>query len=373
MIVVSILITGLYVLLMLYLNKGQKKLKPFVLKSQPNTIRFSIIVPFRDEAKNLIVLLQSLADLDYPKDQFEIILINDFSSDNYKPIIEKFKEALPNLRCIDAEVSDISPKKAALSLGISKAKYDWILTTDADCTIPKNWLKFYSQKIINDKPILIAGLVKFNDTKTFLNRFQCLDLLSLQAALLGTFGQHKPILCHGANLCYSKNVFYELNGFKSHQDIASGDDVFLLEAAFKKYPDKVTVLNSLEATVSTQTEPTFKKLVSQRTRWAAKALAYKNASIKIVGLIIFTMNLLLIILSILSLLGVFNAQLFWLIFLVKFNIDALILYRTARYFKQESVLNGYILSSFVYPFFSVISVLLGLLSGFNWKGRHFKR
>jgi len=373
MIVISILVTGLYVFLMLYLKTGVSKLKPFVLKSQPSTTNFSIIVPFRNEADNLEELLQSFSDLDYPKDQFEIILINDFSSDNYKPIIEGFKDTFPNLSCIDSEISDISPKKAALNLGISNAQYDWILTTDADCTVPKNWLKAYNQKIKNDKPFLIAGLVQFSDVKTFLDRFQTLDLLSLQATLLGTFGQQKPILCHGANLCYSKALFYELNGFKSHQNIASGDDVFLLESALKRHPDKVTVLNSLEASVTTHTEPIFKKLLSQRTRWAAKASAYKNAHIKTVGLIVFAMNLLLIVLGVLSLLGLFKSQLFLLIFLVKFNIDALILYSTARYFKQESVLKSYILSSFLYPLFSVTSVFLGLTNGFTWKGRKFNK
>jgi poly-beta-1,6-N-acetyl-D-glucosamine synthase len=373
MIIASFIITGLYVLLMLFLRKGIYTLKPFVLESLPNKTQFSIIVPFRDEAQNLENLLQSFVDLDYPKDQFEIILVNDFSSDNYKSIIEKFKEALLNLRCIDAEVSDISPKKAALSLGILKAKYDWIVTTDADCQVPKNWLKAYTQKIVINQPLLIAGLVKFSKSKTFLDRFQCLDLLSLQATLLGTFGQHKPILCHGANLCFSKQLFYELNGYKTHQYIASGDDVFLLEAALKKYPDKVTVLNSLEATVSTQTESTFKKLLSQRTRWAAKASAYKNTPIKIVGLIVFAMNLLLIVLGVLSFFKFFSIQLFGLIFLLKFNIDALILYSTARYFKQESVLKSYILSSFLYPLFSVTSVLLGMTNGFTWKDRKFKK
>lgn len=358
---------------MLFLRKGISKLKPFVLKSQPNTTSFSIIVPFRNEAENLKSLLQSFADLDYPKEQFEIILVNDFSSDNYKPIIDKFKKDLHNLRCIEAVNSDMSPKKAALTLGISKSQFDWILTTDADCHVPVNWLKAYNQKIIKDKPFLIAGLVKFRDSKSFLNRFQCLDLLSLQATLLGAFGLKKPILCHGANLCYAKNLFYELNGFKTHQNMASGDDVFLLEAALKKHPKKVRVLNSLEAVVTTNSEPNLKALLSQRTRWAAKATSYKNATIKIVGFVVFAMNLLLITVAVLSLFGLFNIKFFLLIFLIKFNIDALILYPMARFFKQEAVIKSYVLSSLLYPFFSVTSVFLGLTKGYTWKQRKFKK
>lgn len=373
MIIISVIITSLYVLLMLFLRKGIGNLKPFVLESFLNKTQFSIIVPFRDEAKNLENLLQSFCQIDYPQEQFEIILVNDFSSDNFKPIIAKFKSSLPNLHCVDAVETDMSPKKAALTLGISKAKFDWILTTDADCTLPKNWLKAYNQKIINDEPFLIVGLVNFRESKSFLNRFQCLDLLSLQATLLGAFGLKKPMLCHGANLCYAKSLFYELNGFKNHQNIASGDDVFLLEAAFKKYPDKVRVLNSLEAVVTTNSEPSLKALLSQRTRWAAKATSYKNWNIKLVGLVVFAMNLLLITVAVLSLLGLFNIKFFFLIFLIKFNIDAVVLYPMARFFKQESVLKSYALSSFLYPLFSLISVFLGFTKGYTWKQRTFKK
>jgi len=373
MIFASLFITSLYVFLMLLLKSGQAKLKPFVLESSKNTTQFSVIVPFRDEAENLETLLKSFSQLDYLTEKFEIILVNDFSSDNYLSVINKFKDLLPNLMLLDAIVSDISPKKAALNLGISKAKFDWILTTDADCTIPKNWLNAYNQKIVKDKPLMIAGLVRFNTSNIFLNRFQCLDLLSLQATLLGTFGLQKPMLCHGANLCYAKTLFYELNGFKSHQNIASGDDVFLLEAAAKKYPNKVVVLNCLESVVATKSEPTFKALLAQRTRWAAKATAYQNQNIKIVGLIVFAMNFLLISTGILSLFGLFSAKLFLLLFLIKFNIDAFILFYMAKFCKQESVLKSYVFSSFLYPFFSVTSVLLGLTKGYTWKERQFKK
>lgn len=368
----SVFITVFYVLLMLFLNFGQQKLKPFILESSNDSTPFSVIVPFRNEADNLGILLKSFEKLDYPSEQFEIILVNDFSSDNFLPIIEKFKTILPNLSCINLSNQFVASKKAALTFGISQAQFDWIITTDADCIVPKNWLKSYHQKIINDKPLLIAGLVRYYPISNSLDRFQALDLLSLQAALLGTFGLQKPMLCHGANLCYSKKLFYELNGFKSHQHIASGDDVFLLEAAAKKYPDKVMVLNSLEAIVTTNPEPTLKALLSQRTRWAAKAASYNNWNIKIVGLMVFMMNILCLLSGILTLFSLYSAQLFWLIFLIKFNIDALILYQMAKFFKQESALKSYLLSSLLYPLFSVISVLLGFTKGYTWKNRDFK-
>lgn len=368
----SIFITVFYVLLMLFLRIGVQKNKPFELEFLQPTTQFSVIVPFRDEAENLESLFKSFEQLDYPIKQFEIILVNDFSSDNFMPIIEKFKTILPNLNYINLSNMSGASKKEALTFGISKAQFDWIITTDADCIIPKNWLKAFHQKIKNDKPLLVAGLVTYLPINTFLDRFQVLDLLSLQATLLGTFGLQKPMLCHGANLCYSKKLFYELNGFKSHQHIASGDDVFLLEAAAKKYPDKVMVLNSLEAVVTTKPESTLKALLAQRTRWAAKATSYKNWNIKMLGLIVFLMNILCLLSGILSLFSLYPIKLFWFIFLIKFNIDALILYQMAKIFKQEMALKSYFLSSLLYPLFSVISVLRGFTKGYAWKNRNFK-
>lgn len=372
MIIISIFIAGFYVLLMLLLIIGRCKLKAFNFEPLPQINKFSIIIPFRDEAKNLEILLQSLSKLNYPKEQFEIILVNDFSSDNFMPIIDNFRVLFPNLYCVNSVNAGASPKKTALSLGIFNAKYNWIITTDADCTFSKNWLNSINQKIVKDKPLMIAGLVKFNLKKGLLNHFQCLDLLSLQATLLGTFGWQKPILCHGANLCYSKSLFYELNGFSSHHHIASGDDVFLLEAAVAKYPDKVLVLNSLEGVVSTNAEPTINALLSQRMRWAAKATSYHNWITKIVGLIVFAMSLLMITSGILSLFNMFDVKLFFILLLIKFIIDALILFPMAHFFKQKSALKSFVFSSLLYPLFSVTSVMLGFTKIYTWKNRDFK-
>src|SRR5690606_31135182 len=97
--------------------------------------------PFRNEAEKLPTLLQSISELNYPKELFEIIFVDDESDDESNAQLMGF---LANSRTDIKIISNIrktnSPKKDAITSAIDIAKYDWILTTDADCVLPKFWL-----------------------------------------------------------------------------------------------------------------------------------------------------------------------------------------------------------------------------------------
>ena len=176
---------------------------------------FSIIVPFRNEANNLPILLHSFSEIEYPKILFEIILVNDDSSDNFKSVIKAFRTEFPtfDLTLIDNKNLTNSPKKDALTAAIKFAKFNWVVTTDADCSVPKNWLKLFNQTIENKNALFIAAPVKFKYQNTFLHHFQNLNFISLLGSTIGSFGIKKPIMCNGANLCYNKSTFLELNCF----------------------------------------------------------------------------------------------------------------------------------------------------------------
>ena len=124
---------------------------------------FSIVIPFRNEEDQLTALLQSLAELDYPQEDFELILIDDDSTDASVSIIEGFaaNHSLP-LSILNNDRLSASPKKDALATGIAKARFEWIITTDADCILPKMWLNAYDSAI-QDQPKLkfVAGPVCF--------------------------------------------------------------------------------------------------------------------------------------------------------------------------------------------------------------------
>jgi glycosyltransferase involved in cell wall biosynthesis len=374
MIYVSLIIILAYILLIILFSIGFDNVKIFDSFEGSVKNRFSIIVPFRNEAKNLPSLLQSIEKLHYPKELFEVLFVNDESEDNSVKIIERFfANAQNDIQILENIRSSNSPKKDAIETAINTAKNEWIVTTDADCILPERWLQVFDTFIQQHKPYFIAAPVTYPIAKNFLNRFQLLDILSLQGATIGGFGIRNPFLCNGANLCYKKAVFLEINGFSGNEKITSGDDIFLMEKIIKKYPEKVHYLKSNGAIVLTQPQPTISDLLHQRKRWAAKSTHYQNIFGKLVALLVFAMNALIVILLLLSLFGLFTWKHLVLIFITKMVFDNLLLFKTAYYFKQQKVLTAAFLSSFIYPFFSMFVAIASLQGNYNWKGRTFKK
>ncbi len=366
--------TFLYAFLLLFLVYGFKKLPNFFRNKTAPETGFSVIIPFRNEAKNLPQLLHSLKMLNYPKELFEIILVNDASEDTSEEFCKNFAENNPelDLKLLQNKRTSGSPKKDALTTGIKFAKKEYIITTDADCMLPQDWLKEFDAGITGTGVEMIAGPVAPVPKNGFLNSFQELDLYSLQAATMGGFGVDLPFMCNGANFCYSKKAFLKVNGFTGNEGIASGDDIFLLEK-FRQEGFKTTFLKSKAAVATTHLQPTFKGLISQRIRWAAKTSAYKGFFGKAVGLTVLFMNFGLVLAFVAVAAGVFPFQILFFPFLLKFNVDFLLIYSGAQFFDREKVLKNYFFSSLIYPFFSSYVAILSLFSGYQWKGRPFKK
>ena len=132
----------IYSFLILFLSRGFDRLAVVVPDySEPET-DFSILIPFRNEEINLPRLLKSIASLNYRSDRFEVILIDDDSTDTSVKVIGLFKKEHPDLNIvlITKKGNSSSPKKEALGQGINLASHAWVITTDADCVVPKNWL-----------------------------------------------------------------------------------------------------------------------------------------------------------------------------------------------------------------------------------------
>ncbi len=369
----------LYAILILYFIKGFENLKTQDISDQDDPINnFSILIPFRNEEQHLAKLLESLSCLNYPQQQFEILMINDDSNDGSVEIIEKSKALYPGLNIVlfDRNETGTSPKKEAIEQGVKTAKHDWIITTDADCLVPANWLTAFDQAISEQSTNLLVAPVSYKLDKGFVHKFQFLDFMSLQGITMGMFGKkgHKliePFLCNGANLCYRKKSFTEVNGFSGNEHFASGDDVFLLEKMQAAFPDKVAFLKAKDAIVLTKPKDTFKELMHQRIRWASKTVAYHHVSSKLVGLLVFLTNLGLVLGFILCLFGQLTWLHFGLVFLVKFNIDFVLIYKTSEFFEQKELMKSYFISSLLYPFFNVLIVVLSFTKNYTWKERRY--
>ncbi len=365
MILVLYLIIAIYCLAMVALIYGFTKVNSFdYLGLKPKT-KFSIVVPFRNEDENLPKLLDSFSKLNYPNDLFEVILVDDASDLRFQINDFKFQISLiDNIR-----VSN-SPKKDAISTAIQSVNNDWIITTDADCVVSKNWLLALDNYIQLHPVSMIAGAVSYNCKDSFLHHFQQLDLASLQGATIGSFGLKKGFMCNGANFAYAKSLFQELNGFEGNDNIASGDDVFLLQKAIAKFSQKVHYLKSENNIVITKPLDDWKSLFYQRVRWASKTGSYQSGFGKGLGLIVFGGNFAWVLgfgFWVFSFIPFPNII---LLLLLKFFADSILIYKATRFLTQMRM-HYLLLSSVFYPFFSVSVALYSLFGKYEWKGRRF--
>lgn len=368
------LILVLYCLLILWLMLGFDKVTGFHFSNPETKTPFSIIIPLRNEVDNLPFLLNSIKQLNYPIDFMEFIFIDDESSDDSVQLITQ------SLHGYDLHFSIIknirtsnSPKKDAIQTAIQLVKYEWVITTDADCVLPENWLACYSAFIQENNPELIAGPVLYTKEKSFLQRLQEVEFHTLQAATIGSFGIGRPMMCNGANLAYKKTAFFKVNGFEGNNSLASGDDVFLLEKIQRQYKNGVYFLKSKAVLVNTSPQKTWKGFIEQHVRWASKSTNYQSSFTKRVGLVVFLGNFALVIASFLVLFQLLSIMFLLVVFATKILIDTLLLLKFERYFTKKRSLKMYIIGGITYPFINIYILILTMFSGYSWKGRYFKK
>ena len=355
----------IYCITIVWLSYGFTKVNSFDFIGLAPINKFTIVVPFRNEAQNLPLLLDSFSKLNYPNDLFEVILVDDQSEEQFLVATFQF-----SVRIIDNIRVSNSPKKDAITTAMQLVNSEWVITTDADCVVPENWLLTLDNYIQNHNVSMIAAAVTYDCKNTFLHHFQQLDLASLQGATIGSFGIGKGFMCNGANLAYTKSLFEELNGFEGNTAIASGDDVFLLQKAMAQFPDQVQYLKSKNNIVTTKPLDDWKSLFYQRVRWASKTTSYQSSFGKFLGLIVLIGNLGWILGFVFWITAVITLLQLTLLTAIKFLVDFILLSISNR-FLSSNKMRFVILSSFLYPFFSVGVALYSLFGKYEWKGREF--
>ncbi|HSD09025.1 glycosyltransferase family 2 protein [Flavobacterium sp.] len=355
----------IYVLMIGWLIYGFTKINSFEYTGSTPKTSFAIIVPFRNEAENLPILLDSISKLNYPIHLFEVILVDDESDEEFRLQSSAF-----SIQIVRNNRKSNSPKKDAITTAMQYVKTNWVITTDADCVVPENWLLSLDNFIQLNAIDMVAGAVTYDCKDSFLHHFQQLDLASLQGATIGSFGIKKGFMCNGANFAYTKSFFQKLNGFEGNNSIASGDDVFLLQKALSQYPEKVAYLKSKNSIVMTKPVNDWKSLFYQRVRWASKTSSYQIAFGKWLGILVFLMNLELVYAFVLMIFGIFPSFFLGTVFIFKFGIDIILIKKT-HHFLGNNKMHYLLLSSLLYPFFSIAVALYCLFGKYEWKGRRF--
>lgn len=344
-----------YFLLLLKIYRSLLKIIPFTSTSIPSVF-VTVIVACKNEEKNLPRLLECLSAQDYPLNHFEVIIVNDSSTDRTFEVATGFKGPL-NINTLQNYGNG---KKQAIRTGINSSSGSLIVTTDADCRMGEKWISTIASIYKQEKPDMIICPVQLESRKGFFGRFQELEFLSLQGITAGTAISKNPTMCNGANLSFTKAAYLK-NSDYLHDEIPSGDDVFLLHS-LKKNQSKILWLESSDAMVKTASSPTTGSFLKQRRRWIAKGKAYSDGFTILLGIITF-----LAIIAQVSFLviGIFCPQFLWIflvIFLLKSLPDFLILQNTAKRYGNRELLNWFIPSQIVYPFYVLIVVCYSLIS-----------
>ncbi len=189
---------------------------------------FSILIPFRNEAHNLVTLVKTLDKLNFSKARFEVLIINDHSQDNGANILKKLRSTVGfSMEIISLGKPEYFGKKQALLQGIQRAKHPWIITLDADSIPSIDWLRSIERNLNTTSAEFITGPVFLGQEKGLLCQLQAAEFMALQALTRASLNL-RPLLSNGTNLAYSKTVFQVVDGFSDNLNITSGDDMFLM-------------------------------------------------------------------------------------------------------------------------------------------------
>lgn len=367
---IFLLIAVLYAGLIVAFTAGWMRLPVFWHKGRSD-IPFSVIIPARNEQKHIMQLLILLRNQHYPKNLFEVIVVDDHSTDATAAIVERKIASgfLTNVRLLKAGDLNLKPgKKNALALGIEMAKNNWIATLDADVLLGNHWLESLAGFIEQEQPAMVIGPVAMAPGKTLFSHMQALEFMSLAGSTAGAAAIGRPVMCNGANLAFRKDLYLEVGGYSGNEHLASGDDVFLLHK-FKKLPGaKIPYLKSHGAIVYTRAAFTVREFFSQRGRWAGKAGSYRDGFTLVVGFVVAMINL-VIIAGLLA--GPFISQkvLLWAIFLLIFKVlvDFPLLYSMVDYHRRRDLMWLYPALALVYPFYVLASLFSGFVIKPRWK------
>jgi poly-beta-1,6-N-acetyl-D-glucosamine synthase len=362
------------ILLFAYARQLQKYSRAFVsidtyhtgLSKLPSV---SIIIPARNEEKNIERCLDSLMLLNFPKEKLEVIVVDDESTDNTAALVSSYPVTLIRNQ---ASAGTIAFKKKAIETGILKAKGEIIVTTDADCTVQPQWLIILISAMRNQQAYLVTGPVRMTPGRSFLSKFQSLDFAILQGITAASVQSGIHDMSSGANLAYLKKTFEEVNGFEGIDDIASGDDMLLMQKISGVYPGKIAYAFSKDAIVDTNTENSWRNFLRQRIRWASKATRYRDKHIFRILLLVYFLNLALFIMMCICWISSWAFFSCLLMIFLKALVEWTFVSRVLNFFSLQSLMQMFPFAQPLHITYTVISGLFGQAGSYQWKGRKVK-
>lgn len=318
-------------------------------------IKVSVIIPARNEERNLPFILTDLAAQDYPAELYEVIVVDDHSEDGTYETAVGFKD-ISNYKVLR---NSGRGKKAAIKTGVEASSTEFIITTDADCRMGSEWIGAFAFSFDVERPAMLIVPVLLAKRRSLLNVFQQIEWLGLQGITAGTALAGQPVMCNGANLGFTKKTYLRHYG-EIRNDIPSGDDIFLLHAVKASGTGRIVWLYDNRAMVTTDPPASVTGLLKQRVRWLSKAGAYRDLLIISLAVITLSAVLSLGFLMIATLVDTDYLLVFLTGFVLKNVADIFITVRMAHLLKQKPYWQWVAPLQFMYPFY-VLGVIFFLL------------
>ena len=366
---ISLLLTSLYLLVLLYLIKGWVSLKRPKLNSSSPSTKVTVLIAARNEQARISYTIEDILAQDYPKHLTEIIIADDHSTDCTANIIRSYADKGVKLLQLSEDKPLNSYKKKAIAKAIDLSSGDLIVATDADCRMGSKWLSSIVGFFEASNMVMISSPVAYFEERGIFEYMQSLEFAFLIGVGASFIGNGRASTCNGANLVYRKDVFYEVDGFKGIDDLASGDDELLLQKVAARYPGRIGFLKLREAIVYTHAKHTLDEFLQQRRRWASKSTRYKDKKIVILAVGIWLFNILLIVNAGLSFYSIHFFKLFALQFLLKYLFETAFLLPVVTFLKRPALISLAIFVSALHVIYLVYIGLLGNTGKYLWKGR----
>jgi len=364
--------------LILFYTKGWLKTPNQNVKSYfPLVQGLTVIVVIRNEEAHIKACIQSILSQSYDSDLFEIIVVDDFSTDSSVSKVEEFKEKVKLIRLADTlgpKFASLANKKRGITQAVEQAKYEFVLCGDGDCVYGPDWIKSMMQYYEKYNKQFFSAPVEFQRGDSIWRKFLDMDQIAMIGVTAGSIGQKKPVMASGANMFFVKQTFYEVGGYEDNNDVASGDDVFLMQKIFIQDQKTIGFVKNKQAISKTAAPKSFREFLNQRIRWTSKSARMIDPKVKAV----LTFNYLFYLscflnLFVLPLVDISFLFIGILMLALKMVIDTLFFSNMLAFFDRKDLFNYMLPIQLMHITYVSLLGVLAIFGNYTWKGRRINR
>jgi cellulose synthase/poly-beta-1,6-N-acetylglucosamine synthase-like glycosyltransferase len=365
-----------YLAIILFLFLGLRRLSTPPSPSASHNLKFSIVIAAHNEEHTIEKCLKSILSQTIDSSRYEVLLVNDRSSDATSSVASGIAERYTNLSVINVNQTPHgkSPKKHAVGLGIAATHNEIIVFTDADCIVPPTWLETID-KYFNEDTGLVQGITVYEYLPGMNRLFfglQAADFLSHGVVAAAAIGAGLPLNSNANSFAFRKKAFTDAQGYGSQSAVVSGDDDLLLQRIWRTGRWRVRYMTDRAGKVTTLPTPTVRGVFEQRKRWGSKTVHYNPGQVGLLS----TVFLFYVMVAVAFVAGFFSPvffALFGAMLLVKMLGETALMIPGARLFGEQRLAKFVAPASLLQLPMVLCAVVLGVFGRFAWKEQRFGR